>query len=122
MDAMAKALLTDELWTFIAAHLPVHPPSRKGGRPRISDRAALTGILFVLRTGIPWEYLALHKASFLSCANVVSHCPNGRLLVTIRLLRSYRAAITWKNRLASKFGGVIRNNGRCARTEVSNAG
>ena len=29
----------------------------KGGRPRVSDRAALTGILFVLKTGIPWEYL-----------------------------------------------------------------
>jgi transposase len=54
---MAKALLPDELWSLIAAHLPVHPPSPKGGRPRISDRAGLTGILFVLRTGIPWEYL-----------------------------------------------------------------
>ena len=29
-------------------------------------------------------------------ANVVSHCPNGELLVTIRLLRSYMTAITWK--------------------------
>ena len=54
---MAKALISDELWSLIAAHLPVHPPSRKGGRPRIGDRATLTGILFVLRTGIPWEYL-----------------------------------------------------------------
>ena len=27
----------------------------KGGRPRVSDRAALTGIIFVLKSGIPWE-------------------------------------------------------------------
>ena len=54
---MAKALIPDELWSLIAAHLPVHPPSPKGGRPRIRDRATLTRILFVLRTGIPWEYL-----------------------------------------------------------------
>ncbi len=29
----------------------------RGGRPRVSDRAALTGIVYVLKTGIPWEYL-----------------------------------------------------------------
>src|SRR5215470_19978222 len=27
------------------------------GRPRIPDRAALTGILFVLRSGLPWQML-----------------------------------------------------------------
>jgi transposase len=27
------------------------------GRPPVSDRAALTGILFVLMSGIPWEML-----------------------------------------------------------------
>ena len=41
---MAKELLPDALWARIA-------PLPKGGRPRVSDRAALTGILFVLKTG-----------------------------------------------------------------------
>ena len=27
------------------------------GRPRVSDRAALTGILFVLQAGLPWQML-----------------------------------------------------------------
>ena len=54
---MAKPLLTDELWERIKRHLPSEPPKPKGGRPRISDRACLTGILFVLKTGIPWEML-----------------------------------------------------------------
>ena len=27
------------------------------GRPRVPDRAALTGILFVLRSGLPWQML-----------------------------------------------------------------
>lgn len=54
---MAKALVSDELWSKVAPLLPVHTPSRMGGRPRLDDRAALTGLLFVLRTGIPWEML-----------------------------------------------------------------
>jgi len=54
---MAAALLPNPLWELIEPLLP-HPPSRPtGGRPRVSDRACLTGILFVLRSGIPWELL-----------------------------------------------------------------
>src|ERR1700712_6153451 len=54
---MAKPLVSDALWEVIAPLLPPEPPKPKGGRPRLPDRAALTGILFVLRTGLPWEYL-----------------------------------------------------------------
>jgi transposase len=54
---MSKRLVSDELWDTIAPLLPAEPPKPKGGRPRVPDRAALTGILFVLKTGLPWEYL-----------------------------------------------------------------
>lgn len=54
---MAKELVTDELWEVIEPLLPEEPPKPKGGRPRINDRASLTGILFVLKSGIPWEML-----------------------------------------------------------------
>ena len=56
---MAKPLLTDELWQRIKPHIPPELPKPKGGRPRVPDRACLTGILFVLKTGTPWEYLPL---------------------------------------------------------------
>jgi transposase len=54
---MAKPLLTDDVWDDVAALLPPERPKMKPGRPRVPDRACLTGILFVLKTGIPWEYL-----------------------------------------------------------------
>ena len=56
---MAKRLIDDALWSRIERLLP-KPPRRRFknmSRPRVSDRAALTGILFVLRTGIPWRML-----------------------------------------------------------------
>jgi transposase len=40
--------LPDALWNLIEPLLPVPPPRPNGGRPRIPDRACLTGILFVL--------------------------------------------------------------------------
>jgi transposase len=54
---MAKPLVPDDLWAAVAPLLPPEPPKPKGGRPRLSDRAALTGIVFVLRSGLPWEML-----------------------------------------------------------------
>ena len=55
---MAKPVLDEGLWRLIEPILPPpRTPSPRGGRPSLSNRQALTGILFVLRTGIPWEYL-----------------------------------------------------------------
>jgi transposase len=55
---MAVELLPDELWQEIEPLLPP-PPARtsKGGRPPADARAALRGIIFIDRTGIPWQML-----------------------------------------------------------------
>ncbi len=56
---MPKPLIDDELWSIIEPLLPRgRRRTRIGrGRPRVSDRATLTGIVFVLRSGIPWKML-----------------------------------------------------------------
>jgi transposase len=52
---MSRVLVDDELWALVEPLLPPWKPSSKGGQPRKPDRVCLTGILFVLKTGIPWE-------------------------------------------------------------------
>lgn len=56
---MAKALVDDDLWALIEPLLPPAKPRRSKypGRKPLDDRAVLTGILFVLQSGIPWEML-----------------------------------------------------------------
>jgi transposase len=52
-----KQQVNDTLWEAIAPLIPPEPPKPKGGRPRVEDRKALGGILFILRTGIGWQEL-----------------------------------------------------------------
>src|SRR5512141_3407046 len=54
---MAAEVLPNALWELIELLLRL-PPSRPNVRlPPLPDRAYLTGILFVLRSGIPWQML-----------------------------------------------------------------
>jgi transposase len=52
-------LLDDALWSGIELLLPKRRARnrRYAGRTPIPDRAVLTGMLFVLRSGIPWNML-----------------------------------------------------------------
>jgi len=55
---MAKQILNDELWQIIEPIIPKKKRRfRYPGRKPVPDKAALTGILFVLKTGIGWEDL-----------------------------------------------------------------
>jgi transposase len=56
---MSQRLIDDALWRRIEPLLPKQPRRRWNtmGRPRVPDRAALTGIVFVLRSGLPWQML-----------------------------------------------------------------
>jgi len=80
---MAKPLLTDDLWERIEPHIPPERPKPRGGRPAVADRAALTGILFVLKTGIQWEHLPRE----MSC---------GCGMTCWRRLRDWQAAGVWQ--------------------------
>ena len=53
----AGSLVSDSLWELIEPLLPAPIPKPGGGRPRLSDRSCLNGIVFVLRSGIPSQML-----------------------------------------------------------------
>jgi transposase len=80
---MAKPLVSDALWAVIQPLLPPAPPKPQGGRPRVPDRAVLTGIIFVLKTGIQWEYLP-HEMG----------CGSG--MTCWRRLRDWQRAGVWR--------------------------
>ena len=79
---MARPLLPDDLWIEIAPLLPPPQPGPKGGRPPIDNRAVLTGILFVLRSSLPWEMLPAE----MGCGSGMSCWPR---------LRDWQAAGVW---------------------------
>lgn len=56
---MAAVLVSDELWAEIEPLLPPPKRSPKGGRPTVGARQVLTGIVFVLRSGISWNLLPI---------------------------------------------------------------
>ena len=54
---MSKELVPDDLWSEVASLIPRHPEHPKGGNAWADDRLCLRGIVFVLRSGIPWSML-----------------------------------------------------------------
>ena len=80
---MSKQLVSDKLWDCIAPLLPQPGPKPKGGRPRLPDRPALAGIIFVLKSGIPWAMLPPE----LGCGSGVT---------CWRRLRDWQAAGVWE--------------------------
>jgi transposase len=80
---VAKPLLPEELWRAIEPLLPRRAPSAAGGRPRLPDKQALLGVLFVLKTGLPWEDLPAE----LGCGSGMS---------CWRRLRDWQADGTWQ--------------------------
>ena len=63
-----ETLVPEQLWQAIQPLLP--PPARRyGGRPRVDDRAALAGIVYQLRTGVPWRLLPTRQ---LGCGSPIT--------------------------------------------------
>lgn len=70
-------MLTEELWARLELLLPVRPRRfRYPGRLPADDRAALQGILWVLRNDVPWRELpmSLFGVSAVTCWRRLRDC------------------------------------------------
>jgi len=95
---MSKPLVSDDLWAEVEPLLPPVLPKPKGGRPRVPDRACLAGIIFVLKSGIPWRMLPDEMG-----------CGSG--VTCWRRLRDWQAADVWHQlhqKLLDRLGAADR--------------
>lgn len=93
---MAKQLVSDDMWSVIEPLLPPEPPKDRGGRARIPARQVLTGIIFVLKSGIPREMLPQEMG-----------CGSG--VTCWRRLREWNEAVVWRRLhrvLLDRLGGA----------------
>ena len=97
---MAKPLLSDEKWKQIQHLFPTPPARPRGGRRRVDYRCVLTGILFVLKTGISWDALPLELG-----------CGSG--MTCWRRLRDWQREGVWQ-RLLEFFLNELKQAGRLA--------
>ena len=106
--ALRGTLVSDELWDAIEPGLP--PPRRWGGHPRIPDRAALAGIVYVLRHGLRWRDLPPE----LGCGSGVTCWRRLRQWQTLGVWAAvHRTLLNWLGLLA--FRQLTVRYARCAR-------
>lgn len=61
------AEIADGLWERVHVWIPKRGKSAKGGRPRVADRRAMSGILYRLRTGCQWDAIPSEFGSRSTC-------------------------------------------------------
>ena len=86
MARKTQRVLNNEQWQRVAPHLPQHPPSFKGGRPRADDRDCLEGILWLLRTGARWQDIPVDLPSGSTCWRRLQEWASAGILETIQAI------------------------------------
>jgi transposase len=67
MSRKTPRVISDKQWQKMAPLFPQHPPSPKGGRPRIDDRECLEGLLWLLHSGGRWRDIPRDLPSGSTC-------------------------------------------------------
>ena len=87
--------IPDQLWNEIRLVLPSEKPNNAIGRPAVSFRKVLDGILFVLRTGCQWKMLPKEYGSGSTCHRRFQQWSTSKVFQKLwtRLLKEYDHAV-----------------------------
>jgi transposase len=92
--------IPDQLWDEISLILPSEKPNNTIGRPAVSFRKVLDGILYVLRTGCQWKMLPKEYESGSTCHRRFQQWSTSKVFERLwaRLLREYDrvVGIQWR--------------------------
>jgi transposase len=83
--------IPDALWSEISLILPSEKPNNTIGRPAVSFRKVLDGILYVLRTGCQWKMLPREYGSGSTCHRRFQQWSSSKVFQKLwaRLLKVY---------------------------------
>ena len=104
---MAKPLVPDDLWQRVEPLLPKrrNRHRRYAGRKPVDDRKALEGIVFALKTGVPWAAMPATSAwpSGVTCWRRLTQWHRAgvwkRLLVSLLVEMQSRGLLHWERAL-----------------------
>jgi len=107
--------LTDEQWSIVEPLLPKLPVHRHGGRPQADRRDVLDGILWIMRTGAPWNELPLRFPSRQVCRLCMDEwCESGALCEVLLVL-----ADDLEYRIGARVDDLPLLSPNCARDRAS---
>ena len=100
--------IPDLLWNEISLVLPSEKPNNTIGRPVVSFRKVMDGILYVLRTGCQWKMLPKEYGSGSTCHRRFQQWSTSKVFQKLwtRLLKEYDdvVGIQWRWQL---LGSVL---------------
>ena len=90
--------MPDGLWDEIRVILPLEKPTNTIGRPAVSFRKVLDGILYVLRTGCQWKMLPKEYGSSSTCHRRFQQWSTSKVFERLYFLKVYDdiVGIQWK--------------------------
>jgi putative transposase len=101
----------DDLWAIVEATITELDPPRRGGRPRIDQRAAFNAVIYRLRTGCQWNRLPKEFPNDRSVHRTFQRWLARGVLERVWAVVAETAGIQWERQVVDAMLGKARSGG-----------